>query len=207
MALELWLALVVANAALLLTPGPAMLLIVGTALERGTRAAVTTLLGVLIGAQTAMLISLLGVGALLAASATAFTALKVLGACYLVYLAVRTWRAPPATLQPANQTGARRAELVSRGFLVSLLNPKAIVFYMAFLPQFLDPSRPLVPQLVVIALTFVVQGIVFDGGYALLAGRARRLLLTPSIGRLFNRAAAACLMAAGLLTLTLRRSG
>jgi threonine/homoserine/homoserine lactone efflux protein len=206
LALELWLALLAANTALLLTPGPSMLLIVGTALERGTRASLATVVGIAFGAQTAMLASLLGIGALLAASTAAFTALKLVGAAYLVYLGVRAWRTPVRPLETASFGPERRLALVGRGFLTSLFNPKSFVFYVAFLPQFLDAARPFAPQLAIMGATFFVQGLVFDVTLALLAGRARRLLATPAAGRTANRLAAACLVGAGLLTLTLRRS-
>lgn len=206
MALEVWFGLVVANTALLLTPGPAMLLIVGTSLERGARAGAVTVLGVTVGAQLAMLGSLIGIGALLAASTVAFTLLKVVGACYLLSLGVRAWRAPATALAPASFGVHRARELWLRGFVTSLVNPKAVVFYVAFLPQFVDAARPLPPQLAIMALTFAVQGLVVDGCYALLAGSARRLLQTSRAARIVNRAAGACLIAAGLATLTLRRA-
>ncbi|MEO1093041.1 MAG: LysE family translocator [Pseudomonadota bacterium] len=206
MALDYWLALVVANTILLATPGPTMLLIMGTGIERGSRAGLVTAAGGIAGACTALGLSLIGIGALLSASSTAFTVLKLVGAAYLVFLGWRAWTAPPPVLATVSAPPMAVGWLVARGFVTAIFNPKAIVFYVAFVPQFVDPSRAVGPQLTVILLTFAVQGLVMDGAVALVAGRVRRTLVTPAAGRLVNRLAACCLIGAGLLTLTLRRT-
>lgn len=207
MAIEVWLALVVANTLLFLTPGPTMLLVLGTGIERGGRAGLVTVSGGVVGACLALLSSLLGIGAVLAASTTAFTALKLLGAAYLLYLAVRAWRAPPAVLASPSLPALGIGGLLVRGFFTALLNPKAIAFHVAFVPQFIDQGRPIAAQLAIILATFAVQCAVMDGAVALLAGRLRHRLLRPATARIVNRLAAGALFAAGLFTLTLRRSG
>ncbi len=207
MAVEIWLAFVAASAVLLAIPGPTVLLVVAYALGQGRRAAAATTAGVALGDFTAMTASLLGLGVLLATSATLFTILKWAGAAYLVYLGIRLWRAPVvdgAALPGTAAVSARR--MLAHTWLVTALNPKSIVFFVAFLPQFLDPGRPLLPQFVVMEATFLVLATLNAAAYAGLAQSARRLIRTPAIQRAVNRTGGTLLIGAGLLTATLRRA-
>ena len=151
MSLELWLAFVAASAILLAIPGPTILIVVSYALGHGRRAALSTVAGVALGDFTAMTCSMLGLGALLATSAMLFTALKWLGAAYLVWLGIKLWRAPP-TLGAAGAEGEAGAapelrpwRMFGHAYVVTALNPKSLVFFVAFLPQFLDLSAPARP--------------------------------------------------------------
>lgn len=207
MALEIWLAFAAASAILLAIPGPTVLLVVAYALGQGKRAAVATTAGVALGDFTAMTASLLGLGMLLATSATLFTILKWAGAAYLVYLGVKLWRAPvadPALLEPTPVSSRR---MLGHTWLVTALNPKSIVFFMAFLPQFLDPTSPLLPQFLVMEATFLALATLNAAAYAGLAQSARRLIKTPAIQRAVNRTGGTLLVGAGVLTATLRRAG
>ena len=143
MTLETWLAFVAASSVLLVIPGPTILLVVSYALGQGWRAALPTAIGVALGDFTAMTLSMLGIGALLAASATLFTILKLAGAAYLIWLGVKLWRAG-GTLdaQPITEV-TRPGRMVAHAWLVTALNPKSITFFVAFLPQFLDHSAEL----------------------------------------------------------------
>ena len=139
MTLELWAAFVAASSILLLIPGPTVLLVVSYALGQGWRTALPMAVGVALGDFTAMTLSMLGLGALLAASATLFTALKWIGAAYLVWLGIKLWRAG-GTLEAAPRTDAvSAAKMLGHAWLVTALNPKSITFFVAFLPAFLDP--------------------------------------------------------------------
>jgi len=207
MTLETWLAYVVAAAVLLVLPGPTVTLVVSYALGVGRRAAWATVAGVALGDFTAMTLSLLGLGAVLAASAALFSALKWLGAAYLVYLGVRLWRAAPALDGPVAQAEARpdRA-ILGHAFAVTALNPKSILFFVAFVPQFVSPHAPALPQLAVLEITFVAMAALNAALYAALAGRARGLIRRPAVLRAVNRLGAGILVGAGVATVALRRS-
>jgi threonine/homoserine/homoserine lactone efflux protein len=207
MAFEIWLAFAAASAVLLAIPGPTVLLVVAYSLGQGRRAAVATTAGVALGDFTAMTASMLGLGLLLATSATLFTALKWLGAAYLVYLGIRLWRAPVAATATAPPPVVSGRRMFAHTWLVTALNPKSLVFFVAFLPQFIDPARPLLGQLVVMEATFLVLATLNATVYALLAAAARRGIHRPAVQRAVNRVGGSLLVGAGLLTATLRRAG
>src|SRR5690606_14401992 len=146
MPIETWLAFVAASAVLLAIPGPTILLVISYALGHGRKGASATVAGVALGDFTAMTASMLGLGALLATSAVLFTLLTWVGAAYLIYLGIKLWRAPVST-QVTPEAGEVSSERPLRIFLhtyvVTALNPKSIMFFVAFLPQFLDLTRPL----------------------------------------------------------------
>src|SRR4051812_19672722 len=138
MTVEAWLAFVGASIVLLAIPGPTVTLVVGYALGTGKRAVWATVAGVALGDFTAMTLSLLGLGAVLAASADLFTALKWIGAAYLVYLGIKLWRAEPMIGDAAGGEAGRSARgIMGHAFAVTALNPKGILFFVAFVPQFL----------------------------------------------------------------------
>lgn len=203
MDLETWTAFAVASVALLLIPGPTILLVVGQSLGAGRRNALPLVAGVALGDLTAMTLSLAGLGALLAASAVLFTALKWAGAAYLLYLGLRLWRAPVTAAAPA-LLDARRA--MRDAYVVTALNPKSIAFFVAFAPQFLSPARPFLPQAALLVATFVSLAALNALAYALLAGRLSGAVTRPAVRRGFNRAGGAMLMGAGLATAALRRA-
>jgi threonine/homoserine/homoserine lactone efflux protein len=208
MTIELWLAFAAASAVLLAIPGPTVLLVVAYALGQGKRAAVATTAGVALGDFTAMTASLLGLGLLLATSATLFTILKWAGAAYLVYLGIKLWRAPVAgdDVSPTTKPVSSR-RIFAHTWLVTALNPKSLVFFMAFLPQFLDPARPLLAQLLIMETTFLLLATLNATLYAALAAYARKGIKRPSVQRTVNRLGGSLLVGAGLLTATLRRAG
>jgi threonine/homoserine/homoserine lactone efflux protein len=202
--LEAWLAFAGASVALLLIPGPTVLLVISNALSQGRRVAVATAAGVALGDAVAMTASLLGLGALVMASATLFTALKWAGALYLIYLGLRLLlsRAEPAPLPAAD---AGRGAAFRRAALVTVLNPKSIVFFMAFVPQFLDPAAALAPQFAVLVATFVGLAALNALAFALLADRLRDRIGRPSVTAALSRLGGGALVAMGTATLTLRR--
>jgi threonine/homoserine/homoserine lactone efflux protein len=211
MSLELWLAFVAASAILLAIPGPTILIVVSYALGHGRRAALSTVAGVALGDFTAMTCSMLGLGALLATSAMLFTALKWLGAAYLVYLGLKLWRAPPTlAAAAADEAGAspvpelRPWRMFGHAYLVTALNPKSLVFFVAFLPQFLDLSAPLAPQMIVLEATFVTLAALNALAYALAASAARTQIRRPSVQRAVNRVGGSLLIGAGVAAMTSR---
>ncbi|MBV8565420.1 MAG: LysE family translocator [Methylobacteriaceae bacterium] len=206
MLVEPWLAFVAASVVMLLIPGPTVTLVVGYAMAHGRRAALAIALGVAFGDFTAMSLSLLGLGALLASSAALFTAVKLLGAAYLVYLGWKLWNAP---VRPSEMTGARSRSPFAMGvhaFAVTALNPKGIIFFVAFVPQFIDRASPYLPQVVILVATFVTLAIMNAFAYALLASGARTMLRRPPVLRAVNRIGGGILMGAGIAAVAARNS-
>ena len=204
MTFETWLAFAAASAVLLIIPGPTILLVVSYALGQGWRSALPVATGVALGDFTAMTLSMLGVGAILATSATIFTALKWLGAAYLVYLGIKLFRAG-GTLDVKPQTDrAKTMKMVGHAWVVTALNPKSITFFVAFLPQFLDKHGDFFTQMVIFETTFLVLAFLNAAGYALIASRARNLVRSPRAIGLFNKTGGTLLIGAGVATATLR---
>lgn len=207
MSFETWAAFAVASAIMLAIPGPTILLVVSYALSHGRRVASAIVAGVALGDFTAMTASMLGIGALLATSAALFTALKWVGAAYLVYLGIKLWRAPVgdgAIPQAEKETNARRIFL--HAYVVTALNPKSIIFFVAFLPQFLDPAAPALTQMVVFETTFVILATLNAAAYALLASMARGAIRKPSVQRIVNRTGGSLLIGAGMLAAGFRKA-
>jgi threonine/homoserine/homoserine lactone efflux protein len=190
MSLDLWLIYLAAAVGLSLTPGPNGLLSLTHGACFGFRPTVYTVLGGALGFFLLIAASLAGMGALLAASETAFTVAKWVGAAYLVYLGIRLWRSPAPVVGAPGASGggeARRLRLFNQGFLVAVSNPKALIFFAAFLPQFMAPGASFALQLLVFGGTFVVVEVVYE---LVLAGLAQRI--APWLGRhgrWFNRIA------------------
>ena len=203
MTFETWAAFTAASAVLLVIPGPTVLLVVSYALGQGWRTALPMAVGVALGDFTAMTLSMLGLGALLATSATLFTALKWLGAAYLVYLGLKLWRAG-GTLEAAPRTDAVSAlRMLGHAWLVTALNPKSITFFVAFLPAFLDPRADFLTQMLVFETTFLVLAFANAFGYALIAARARRLVANPRAIGVVNKVGGGLLIGAGIATVSL----
>lgn len=208
MTLQLWIAFVLASGVLLVIPGPTVLLVIGYALSDGRRSALSVVTGVALGDFVAMTLSVIGLGALLAASATAFMVLKWVGAAYLVYLGIMMWRRPPQlTANLAAQGRSSDLAKLGHAFAVTVLNPKSIAFFVAFVPQFLTPTAPLSAQVPVLVVTFVSLAAASSFAYAMAAGTLRERIREPRIMRAINRIGGSVLIGAGIATAALRRSG
>lgn len=207
MSFELWIAFVVASTALLAVPGPTVLLVVSYALGRGRSSGWATVPGVTLGDFTAMTASLLGAGAILATSAMLFTALKLAGAVYLIWLGIKLWRAEPKLedLQDTSINTGNRS-MFWNAYVVTALNPKSIVFFVAFVPQFIEPTAPATLQFVILETTFLVLAAANVTTFAVLAGQLRSRFERPETLRYVNRVGASFLIGAGLLTAAVRRS-
>ncbi len=198
-----WLLFVAASSVLLVIPGPTVLLVVSYALGQGWRVALPMAAGVALGDFTAMTLSLAGVGALLAASATIFTVLKWIGAAYLVWLGIKLWRAGDRLDARPRTDAVAPARMLGHAWLVTALNPKGITFFIAFLPQFIDPHGSFLTQAILLEATFLTLAFVNAVAYALLAARARRTVRSPRVLRLVNRIGGTLLIGAGLATVRL----
>lgn len=204
MALQTWLAFLVACWVISLSPGAGAIASMSSGLQYGFLRGYWNALGLAL--QIAIVAA--GVGAILATSALAFSLIKWFGVVYLVYLAVKQWKALPSDM--ADNASARPIgrplTLVLRGFLVNFSNPKAIVFMLAVLPQFIDPHAPLVEQYLVMGVTMITVDLIVMAGYTGLAARVLRLLRTPRQQRVMNRGFAALFVGAAALLATVRRA-
>jgi threonine/homoserine/homoserine lactone efflux protein len=206
MALETWLAFTAASTILVLIPGPTVLLVVSYALGQGWRTAVPMAVGVALGDFTAMTLSMLGVGALLAASASVFTVLKWIGAAYLVWLGIKLWRAGGALTAEPRTSAASSVKMLGHAWLVTALNPKSLTFFVAFLPQFLDPHSGFVAQMAIFEATFLTLAFANAFGYALVASRARGFIRNARAIGIVNKVGGTCLIGAGIAAATVRAS-
>jgi len=208
MELSTWLAFFAAAWAISLSPGPGALAAMSSGLNHGFRKGYVTTAGLVLGIWTQLLVVGVGLGALLAASSTAFTAVKWCGVAYLVYLGVQQWRAPvrPLAQLQADAASMRRRELMVRGLLINCVNPKGTVFLLAVVPQFINPAQPLAPQYLVIALTLGFTDLVVMAGYTALAARVLGALKSAAHMRLTNRIFGGLFVAAGALLALFKRS-
>ena len=211
MSVEIWLLYTVAAIGLSLTPGPNGLLALTHGMRYGLRPTVFTVAGGVCGFMLVIAVSMAGMGALLAASEQAFTIAKWIGGAYLVYLGIKTWRAPAPQVKNESSAGSEpgvsswqtSGQLMSQGFFVAASNPKALIFFAAFLPQFIDTAAPQLPQFLILGGTFGVIEFIYE---LVLAGTAGRL--APWLGRkgrLFNKAAGATFVGIGGLLATVQR--
>ena len=192
----LYLAFIAASMLLILIPGPNVALIIANSVAYGTRRGLLTVAGT----SSAMVIQLgltaFGLSAVLGVLSAAFDWLRWLGVAYLLYLGMKAWVTPAHDLaQAALQAKSSRA-IWLRGFLVSLTNPKTLLFYGAFLPQFISPHLPVGPQILLLSLTFLVLAVMLDCCWAIFGGRTRGYLQRH--GRLRNRLTGGLLIGAGL---------
>ena len=206
MSVENWAAFAAASAILLMIPGPTVLLVVSYALGQGWRTALPMALGVALGDFTAMTLSMLGVGALLAASAAVFTTLKIVGAACLVYLGIKLFRAGATLRAEPRADSVPSLKMIAHAWLVTALNPKSITFFVAFLPQFLDRHSPFMTQMVVFEATFLALAFLNALGYAVAASRARAVVRSERAIRIFNRTGGTLLVGAGIATVAMRGS-
>tara|TARA_R110002110_G_scaffold40211_7_gene128782 strand:+ start:2516 stop:3145 length:630 start_codon:yes stop_codon:yes gene_type:complete len=207
MALDLWLTFVAASTALLLIPGPTVLLVLSYALSKGRPVALASAAGVALGDLVAMSASLAGLGALVLASATLFTALKWIGAAYLIWLGIKLIRSVPSEgLQVPGGAQIAARGVFAHAAAVTALNPKSITFFIAFVPQFIVTDAPLLPQFAILIATFVGLAALNALAYALLADRLRRVIARPGILTWITRAGGVALIGMGILTATLRKA-
>ncbi|MBH3426914.1 LysE family transporter [Pseudomonas alkylphenolica] len=208
MSLETWLAFFAACWVISLSPGAGAIASMSCGLQYGFWRGYWNALGLQLGLVLQIAIIAAGVGAILATSATAFHVIKWFGVAYLVYLAVKQWRALPSDLSDESTVRpiGKPLSLVFRGFLVNVSNPKALVFMLAVLPQFINPHAPLLPQYLIITATMVTVDLLVMAGYTGLAARVLRLLRTPKQQRRMNRTFAGLFLGAATLLATIRRA-
>lgn len=206
MTFELWLAFAAASIVLLLIPGPTILTVISYSVAHGKRANIPLVLAVALGDSTALALSLLGLGTLLTTSAFWFTTIKWAGGLYLIYLGVKLILTGFTTsMVSVAELPGSRWKLFANTWLVTALNPKGIVFFIAFLPQFLNTAAPAAPQLWILASTFVFLATLNATMYAVFATTAKRILRSPKAHKRFNLAGGSMLTVAGIWALTARQ--
>ena len=207
MPLELWLAYVATSAVVLAIPGPTILLVLSYSIAHGRKATLPVVIGVALGDSVAITLSLIGLGTLLATSAFWFTIIKWIGGCYLIYLGIAllrgTGKAMPEQAQQARTSTPRK--LFGTAFIVTALNPKSIVFFIALLPQFISPDHPVTAQLWILGVTFVVLATIGATSYAVFATSIRRWLASARAQKAYRVVGGGLLMGAGVWALGAKR--
>jgi homoserine/homoserine lactone efflux protein len=196
MHLELYLGFILASTILILIPGPNVSLIVANSIAHGTRYGLLTVIGTSSAIIVQLALTALGLSATLGVLAGWFEWVRWIGVAYLLYLGIRQWTAAPVDLTRTPPQPRSFRAIALHGFLISLTNPKTLLFYGAFFPQFLSRDAPIAPQVIVLSLTFFVIAAGLDSGWALLAGRVRGVLSIR--GRLRNRLSGGFLIGAGI---------
>ena len=209
MALSTWLAFFAAAWAISISPGAGAVAAMSAGLNHGFRRGYFTIFGLVLGIWTQVLVVGLGLGALVAASGTAFLVVKWLGVAYLVWLGIAQWRARPEPLVAKTDAGAvvSRRSMVLRGWMINAVNPKGTVFLLAVVPQFMNLSQPLLPQYLVIAATLAFTDMVVMAGYTALAARLLGALRSPAHLRAMNRTFGGLFVLAGSFLAMFKRAG
>ena len=202
-----WLAFFVACWLISLSPGAGAISCMSVGMRCGFRRSIPNIFGLQVGALCLVAIVAVGLGAVLAASALAFAAIKWFGVGYLLWLGVAQWRAEVRPLEVGEATALSGFPMFTRALLVNLSNPKGIVFMLAVLPQFIDPHRAQWPQYAICAATLFLTDAVVMSGYTLLASRVLRTLREPHHLVWMHRTFGGMFVVAGLLLATFRRAG
>ena len=202
-----WITFFLACWAISLSPGPGAIAAMSAGLNQGFRRGYFTVLGLVLGIWTQVIIVVAGLGAIIAASNTAFTVLKFAGAAYLVWIGISQWRASDRPLVAATDAPVlTRKQLVMRGWAINATNPKGTVFMLAVVPNFIDLSHPLIPQYLIIMMSLSFTDLVVMAGYVALAARVLRALDEPHHVRIMNRCFGGLFIVAGSLLAAFRRT-
>jgi homoserine/homoserine lactone efflux protein len=199
MSTHIWMLFAVTETLLCLTPGPAVLFVISHGLTRGGTASLWANLGILSGNTFYFLLSALGLGAMLLASHDLFSIVRYAGAAYLTFLGIQTIRGAGIAMDAtaAAEQAHSGWRTWARGFALQVANPKALIFFVALLPQFIDARMPIAPQVAILATTSVLIEFVVLGGYGYLAGRASALAHRPRFVKQTNLASGVMLIVAG----------
>ena len=206
MTLETWLAFFVAAILISVSPGAGAVACMTTGMRHGYRRGIWNIFGMQLGIALQLAIVGAGLGAILATSTAAFTVLKWLGVAYLCWLGVMQWRAAAEPVHDGTAPDGGAGRLFAQGFLVNATNPKATVFFLAVLPQFIDPARPLLPQYLAVVATLTAVDLVVMSGYTFFAAKFLRLLRAPRQIRFVNRLFGGLFVGAAALLATFKRA-
>ncbi|WP_300460110.1 LysE family translocator [Desulfobacula sp.] len=207
MNIELWIPFILASTLILIIPGPTIILVISQAVSHGRWSVLPLVTGVVMGDFTAMTLSFLGLGAVLSTSAVIFGIFKWFGALYLMYLGIKLWTSSPETNAIQNTVKEASAKsLLKNSFVVTALNPKSIAFFVAFLPQFLDPTQAVASQFALLGGTFLFLGGINAALYAIFAGQLNEHMKKRKIRVWFNRCGGSALVGAGIVTAGIKQT-
>jgi threonine/homoserine/homoserine lactone efflux protein len=195
MTLEIYLAYIAACFLIAVVPGPTVTVIIGNSLAHGTRAGLLNVAGTQLGLGLMMAILVVGLSSVIAAMGWLFDWLRWAGAAYLIWIGWKLFRSPEVLHEESAKSP--RGGFLLQGFLVLMANPKALLWFGAFIPQFVDPKGNYVAQIIALGLTAMAIALVTDGGYAVLTGRAGALLSRKRV-RLVSRLSGTCLIGGGI---------
>ncbi len=203
MAYGLWISFVLASLLIIATPGPVVTLLITTSIDRGKNAAFFMIPGIFLGDFAAMILSFAGAGALLLTSPTFYTIMKFVGATYLVYLGTHMWARPGSLVPNKEKLTTNKSQSAIKAFCVTVLNPKSLLFFAAFMPQFISKSEEFLVQVIILGTTYLGIGLLNDITYTLLANKVAQFLNNHS-RKLINRIAAINLIVTGIIILGLQ---
>lgn len=208
MTLATWITFFLACWAISLSPGPGAIAAMTAGLNQGFRRGYFTVLGLVLGIWTQMIIVVIGLGAIIKASETAFTAMKFLGAAYLIWIGISQWRSSdkPMVATTNDAPVLTRTQLVVRGWAINATNPKGTIFMLAVVPNFVDLAHPLLPQYLIIMMSLSFTDLVVMAGYVALAAKVLHALREPHHLRVMNRVFGGLFVVAGTLLATFRRA-
>jgi len=208
MELSTWLTFFAASWAISISPGPGAIASMSAGLNHGFRYGYVTIFGLVLGIWSQLLIVGVGLGALIAASGTAFTVVKWLGVGYLVWLGLAQWRAPARPMVAASDSGevVTQRNLILKAWMINVVNPKGTVFLLAVVPQFINLSQPLSTQYLIIGATLAFTDMVVMSGYTALASKVLGALKEPSHIRAMNRTFGSLFIVAGSLLALFKRA-
>ena len=208
MELTTWLAFFAASWAISISPGAGAVAAMSAGLNHGFRRGYFTTFGLILGIWTQVLVVGAGLGALVAASSTAFGVVKWLGVAYLVWLGIAQWRAPATPMAARSDAGVvvTRRSMILRAWMINAINPKGTVFLLAVVPQFMNLAQPLLPQYLIIAATLAFTDLIVMAGYTVLASRLLGALKSPAHIRALNRTFGSLFVLAGTLLALFKRA-
>ena len=206
MSIEVWISFVLASMLLCLTPGPTVFLVMGQSLSHGKKSVIPLVTGVLAGDVIAMSISFAGLGALLAASAILFGVFKWVAAAYLIYIGLKAWRTKIVT-ENIDFVVSKNGKIFKQALIVTALNPKSIIFFIAFFPLFMVTDKPVIPQLVIMAFSFLFASAISAFLYSIFSGYLRNKINIEKSQNVLNKVSGSMLIGAGTVTATLQKSG
>ena len=208
MNVSLYIAFIVAVAALVLLPGPTVMLVTSKSLHRGVNAGLRAVIGSAFAAAIQLMVVVAGLASVVVFVGSWFEWIRWIGIAYLVYLGIKTWLDSMVNetrkLDPLSSTSSYRD--IADGFIVTLTNPKALLFHGAFLPQFVDPAIPALPQLLILSGTFLVVATLLDSCWALLAAKLRKLITGVQSRKYADRISGSILIGAGTALALVRRA-
>jgi len=208
MELSTWLTFFAASWAISISPGPGAIASMSAGLNHGFKYGYVTIFGLVLGIWTQLAIVGVGLGALMATSATAFVVVKWAGVAYLVWLGIQQWRAPARPMVAASDSGevVTQRTLILKAWMINVVNPKGTVFLLAVVPQFISTGEPLLPQYLIIGATLAFTDMVVMSGYTALASRVLGALKKPAHIRAMNRTFGSLFVIAGSLLALFKRS-